>query len=457
MPALPLLPVELVRQILSSLDPASLASISLVSRHFNTLAEPLLYATVNEGFCPLLPQLLALVARPELIRHVRRIKFVSTSEALPSEEECAVLATAAAGLDIPELATLIPTIDTSPDAPWTDPDIRWPDPDVTWADPYFDWTPAAQSLLLLHLIPSVRELSFTTTPLLIRFVESTIATPTAELPFQKLVKFDCEEYSQSSPVTLLMLFALLRLPSLRHITVDMCGAIYDPAAPGVLPLLAGAAGTSAVTHLSLHYGNAAPSTLALILRVPRALTHLSYSDDEQYEVVPDALPFCEALRGVRGTLQSLTIGPVLALRIGTAGAQTIGCFGAWSALTDMTCMVPQLLGLAGDTTHRLVDVLPPRLRRLAISRVDRRTSRARREHAGWTVEVMVDMLVEVLQQRCMCWVKVETAAGKWSMPGSWGVSCAPGKWENPYVDDVRRRLCEAAEAGASRGCVIVCH
>lgn len=409
MPGLLSLPNELLQQILSDLYPEALLNISLVSPLFNRLAEPFLFGSLGgyEGW--LLPRLSAIVARPHLARLVRRIEFGWLASRNPSPDKCALFSATAEQLGIE--------------------DIGW------WAD--------AQALFLLQLALDVRELSFSQSPLLCRFIENTLSTPLASLPFKSLVKFECDEYTQHSSVTLTLLLALMRLPSLRHLTADMEAPRYYTHDPSVIDDIVAFAGQSPLTHLSLHYGNMSTSVLAQILQLPRALTHLSYSDDQQYSYVADPVLLQTALRCVRPTLQSLTLGPLNALRLGKPGAQAIGALCDWPALTKVKCAMATLVGTVTDSTGRLVDVLPMGLRVLEIRRAGAQRARLKiRDY--WPVADMTEQLVEVLQNRAVERMTVGTDAGAYDLEGGWA---------NPFEEDVKRRLEEAVGTGC---CRIVC-
>lgn len=414
MPVLQLLPIELLRHILSFLDTATLRKIVHVSQLLNNLAEPFLYARLGDNERWLLEDLFALVTRPELVRHVRRIELGLWYEHYPTPDNCALFSTKAEQLGIE--------------------DNGW------WID--------EQALLLLHLVPDVRELVFDKSPFLITFMENTLTTPIAALPFKSLVKFGCSQFSQYSPVTLTMLLALMRLPSLRHIAVDMQDSQFYTHDPSIVNRIAAFAGQSSTTHLLLQYGNTPTALLALILQMPRALTHFSYTDDWQYSYEADGTPVHTALASVRRTLQSLSFGRLDALFLSTphTHVQTIGTFCDWPVLTALTCSLPGLLGAAAGSTLRLVDLLPLGLRRLQIRRKDKRMDCLKWPKC-WTVEQLTEQLEEVLQKRQLDWLKVDTCAAVYREKTG---------WLNEFEDEVRRRLHAAVGTGLTRRCEIEC-
>lgn len=434
MPVFRFLPVEILRQILFCLDPPALVQISLVSRLFNELAEPFLYASLGRYNGWLFPQLCAIVARPELARHVRHIHFGWWDAQLPTPEGCILFSTTAQRLGIPEISSLAP-------------EVRWTNRDTTWSDPDFSWSDPAQALLLLYLVPDVRELSLGSTPLLTRIIGGTLLTSVGRHPFRSLVKFRCAGFSQGACVTLTMLLALMRLPSLREFEGDMQGRKLHTHAASVVDEIIAFAGQSPLTHLSLHYGNMTTTLLQHVLRMPRALTHLSYSDDdEQFAYEPASTPLQAALAVVRPSLQYMCFGRVLAVRLGKPDSQTLGVLHDWPALTRVRCSLPALLGSVGDSTARLVDVLPVRLRVLHLRRLEK-ISYGARLYEHWTVREMMEQVVEVLQSRALVKLTVDTDASMYSERKG-GVS---------YME-VKRRLAEAVVvAGPSFGCKIKCH
>lgn len=413
MPVLQSLPIELLRQILSCLNPRALCQVSLVSRLFNSLAESFLYTSLGGYPGWLLPRLCAILSRPDQVRHVHRIEFGCWVERPPTPDNRILFSTKAKELGIPDIG----------------------------------WSYDAQALFLLQILPDVRELSLDHTPLLRRFIENTITTPIENLPFKSLVKFECCEYSQRSSVTLSMLLALMRIPSLREITADMEGSDRYTHDPSVVDSIIAFAGLSRITHLSLHYGNTTTSMLTHILRMPQALTHFSYTDDEQYSYVSDTTPFQTALRVVRPTLQSLFIDKLLALQLRKPDTQTIGVLRDWPALTSIKCSLPALIGLGPESTTRLVDVLPMGIRVLAIRRKDEK--RWLFKYGGQrTVEEMTDQLVEVLQTRALEKLTVDTGMGFYKQYHG---------WLNAYETEVMQRLTVAAlGSDHSYRCRIVC-
>lgn len=414
MPVLQSLPVELLRQILANLDPASLRKISLVSHLFHTLAKPFHYASLGTHAQPrtwLLHTLSTLLTRPDLARHVRRITFWYWAEQYPTPANCLLFSAKAAELGIP--------------------DIGW------WDD--------AQALFLLHLVPDIQELSFNNTPLLRTFLEQTVNTPVSHAPLQSLVRF-----TSHAPVTLTMLLALMRLPSMRCITVDMPYRNTYPPSQSAVQSLTSYAGQSSVTQLALHNGETPPSILQLILHIPRALTSFSYMYDREYGCISNTAGLPTILQHLQPALQSLSVGGLYAIGHPSTCEVEIGSLLHWEALTTLECSLPALLGARHTSSGvRLLDVLPLGIRRLFIWRKDEYSALVKaREH--WSVWEMTEQLVEVLRNRPVEELTVNTCARVYlAKKGAWKEG-----WFNQYEERVKQRLTAAAE-GRGR-CKIVC-
>lgn len=410
MPVLQVLPIELLRQILSYLDPHALLSVALSSTFLNRVVEPFLYGSLGGYQGWLLPRLSAIIARPYLARLVRRIEFGRMASPYPTQDQCKVFSASAKQHGIE--------------------DIGW------WDD--------AQALFLLQLVPDVRELCFHHTPLLCSFIEDTLSAPIESLPFTSLVKFKCDEYSQHSSVTLAMLLALMRLPSLRELTADMTGSQNSTEDQSVVDGIIAFAGQSAVTHLSLHYGNLSTSVLMKILQMPRALTHFSYTDHDEYVSVPDTTPLRTALRPVRLSLQSLSLGLIRALGPGRPIAETIGELYDWPALTRLKCSLPMLIGTVTNSTGRLVDVLPMSLRELELLRGPGQRYRIKL-HDRWPAAEITDQLVELMQTRALEKLIINADVRVYLL--------GTGPYDE-FEEGVKQRL---VEAGRTRRCCVVCN
>lgn len=415
MPVLQSLPVELLRQIVSYLDDDALEEIGLISPFFNDLAVPFFLRKLGAKRGWLIAALSALVTRPELACHVRSIRFGNWVKRYPSPENCVLFNTMAAHLVVPDIG----------------------------------WRADVQAVLLLHLVPDVQVLGIDYTPRLRSFIENTLTTPLAELPFKSLVTFYHNGGVDMYGMTLPMLIAVMRMPSIRCIHGNLQGPAYYKHPPSVDDALTAFAGQSTTTDLILWHSNIATSMLARILRLPRALTKLVYVGCDYIE---DPFPLGTALRVVQPTLQSLYIlGKLQALDIGLPTEQTIGSLHDWEALTSLSCTLPALLGSWANMTSRLVDLLPPGIRRFEVRRNDYHRP-TRRIHERWTVMQLVEQLVGVLQERELEWLEVETCGAVYRKKPRKGQQ----GWDYQAVEEAREQLEEAAAAGRSRGCEIVC-
>lgn len=379
MPVFEHLPTEILREILACLYLWNLREVSRVSRFFNRITEPFLYASLGCAPGWLTPTLRTLIARPALTRHVRRMYFSRWQrQNIPDSTDSDRFSAMARerGLEMP----------WSPETqPWTNADQPW--------------VSEVLALLILHMVPNLQVLDIDTSRLLPSYLESTLTIPIESLPFKFLRILKFGEYSQDSRVTPPMLLAMMRFPSLRKVMVDLqAPENYVHDIPGTLGSIIAFAGQSQVTHLSLHFGgNIRSSTLRHMLQMPRALTHFSYEDDWLNPYQPDALPFRDALRVLRHTLVSLSIGAVRALGLGEPAAQTIGDFSDWPLLTTVKCTMTGLLGTRATATDRVVDLLPMGIREFELRRTDGLSDLPPDEE--WTASDMTNQMFDVVRQR----------------------------------------------------------
>lgn len=416
MPVLENLPTEILRQILGDLDCFDLHAITLVSRFFHSIGETFLYANLGNYEGWLTPALRAIVTRPELARHVRRVDCSWWMEADHPDSSDGDLFSATAkqlGLDTPRSEESAP------------------------------WSKEARVLLLLHLLPNTKEIRIDRSPHLNRFFESTLSTPIEDLPFKSLRRFVADEYTLPSLVTPKLLLALMRFPSLRDLVTDLQFAEDYTHDTSVIAGIIAFAGLSPITHLSLHFGNTTTSMLLHILQMPRALTDFSYADDSQYPYTPDTTPLRSALRALRHTLKSLSLGGLRALQLGQPLQQTIGSLHDWPALTTIRCSLTALLGTRLTATCRLVDLLPMGIRELEVRRLDELSHL--RSSSEWTVTEMTDQLVlVVLHRQRLVRLNVDTCSVRYTVEMG---------WVNAYEAEVKERLVVAC--GARRLCVVV--
>lgn len=413
------LPAEILRQILGDLEFFDLHAITLVSRFFNSIGEPFLYASLGNYEGWLTPALRAIVTRPALARHVRSVDFSWWMEAdHPDPSDGELFSAAAKQLGV---------------------DARYP-----WTEETEAWSKEARALLLLHFLPNTNEIRIDRSPLLNRFFESTLSTPIEDLPFKSLRRFQADEYIQPSLVTPKLLLALMRLPSLRDVVTDLQFAEDYTHDASVITGIIAFARQSPITNLSLHFGNTTTSMLQHILQMPRALTHFSYADDSQYPYTPDTtIPLRSALGALRQTLKSLSLGGLRALQLGQPGQQTIGSLHDWPALTTIRCSLTALLGTRLTATCRLVDLLPMGIRELEVRRLDELSHL--RSTSEWTVTEMTDQLVlVVLHRRQLVRLTVDTCSVRYTVEMG---------WVNAYEAAVKDRLVVAC--GVRPLCVVV--
>lgn len=219
---------------------------------------------------------------------------------------------------------------------------------------------AAQVVLLLHLFPRLRILHVIPAhdrDKLDEFLSADNATP---LGLQSLREFRWYSADRRRGVSPTMLLTLLGLPSIRIIDVHMVTELESLfPAPDAATL---AMATSAATHLEFSFGEISTWTLSRILKVPRALTHLTYraisGNHSSLSEVADSLA------PLRSTLQHLDLDLFRCISRDHHGAwqtESLGSFREWPVLRNVRC---SLMALLGKDETRLADVLPRGLRAL---------------------------------------------------------------------------------------------
>lgn len=158
------------------------------------------------------------------------------------------------------------------------------------------------------------------------------------------------------------LLALMALPSIRKITTAAVGGDVRTPIPD---------GTSTVTDLTIGSSYLSNEALEAILRVPKALTRLSYTTTGIFWYFP-LYTFGRAFLPVQNTAQHLCIDLAnLDPRhhdheMPQWRKDTIGCLRGWGALHTLEIPLLALLGRFVDVKLRLGDVLPLGLRRLVV-------------------------------------------------------------------------------------------
>lgn len=208
-------------------------------------------------------------------------------------------------------------------------------------NPLFD--SSACVVLLLHLLPRLHTLHVIPAHDRDKLDQFLSGAPTA---LQSLREFRWYSANRHSGVSPGMLLALLRLPRIRIIDVHMVTR---------LPPATLAERTSCVTHLEFSFGGLSARSLALVLAVPRALTHFTYRAVAGNRASMAEL--ADALRPVRETLQHLDLDVfrcIGSVPSGVCGDGSIGSLRTWPALRSVRCSLAVLVG----SEESLVDVLP---------------------------------------------------------------------------------------------------
>lgn len=216
-----------------------------------------------------------------------------------------------------------------------------------------DLTPNAQVVLLLSRLPNLRVFditpNFTGTLSFNDFASEFIATtplfPSAfhslrEIRFTpRRIEFGVNEHT---------LLVLLQLPSID------CIDIYLHVTADIAPEY-GEGLSSSVTKLTLWNDGIQAQELAIFLKIPRSLTHLSCTS-------PMDVIFTDAMQPVRGSLQYLNLAPPY----NTREPPSLGSLRGWGELRSVRCTLAHLIGKEAPGFWHLVDVLPAGLRELGI-------------------------------------------------------------------------------------------
>lgn len=319
-----ILSAELVLQIFSLLHSTDIPSVCLVSRLWRALSERLLYTTISLAAggadpSPLDCFLRTIVSRPELGTHVRA---VSVEWQTPSLAGPVVPISNLLHVQLGQLHYFLPALQTLEIIPPFQLPLR---------DPF-----AAAAMGDSSAFPSLRQLTW-------------------------------HQHGGNSGISPTQLLSLLTLPSLRRITVHMA---HGPGMDCLDPVLLGAhLRSSAITHLTLQHGNMTACALAHILRLPRALTHFTYSDSHANPLGNlDLRSFRLALLVVRDTLQYLRLGFCSALEDDNEwpAYRGLGSLREWPALQSIGCTMMALLGRSEGAVECLGDVVPAVVREVIL-------------------------------------------------------------------------------------------
>lgn len=332
---------EIFLEIFSHLLSPECARVCLLSRRLGSLAQYILYRTPSvvrlEYDSPSLELFLrTILARPLLAGFVRHLEFDGDSfwrEQVLTPSDSALFTSAARRLELP----------------------------------YSMQRSDHQFQLLLHLLPNLKAIDITRDEAdqFDQFVGNYVLHDrTRPLPvgFRSLrhVHFS---WGMRVGLTPQMLMNLFRLPSIRTISVHI-QSLFIPALCTTF--------SSPVTQLTLRSGSISILSLADILRIPRALTHLSLVDWDLAGSIFHGPTLGRVLQCVSSTLKHLQLSACDYMDMGPPllddwQPNTIGSLRYWPVLTTLRCSLTPLLGQGPETaTARLVDVLPLGIRALEI-------------------------------------------------------------------------------------------
>lgn len=170
--------------------------------------------------------------------------------------------------------------------------------------------------------------------------------------------------------------------------------------------------------------------------------------DREYGTISNTPPLHTLLAPLAPSLHSLSVGGLYALGVPEPLEVLIGPLQHWRALSTLNCSFPALVGPRHTASRRLVDVLPPGVRRLFVWRRDERAGMVKaREH--WGVWAMTEMLEELLRGREMHALTVNTCARVYVE----AKGARSEGWVNQYEEEVVGRLVLAV---GTRRCRVVC-
>lgn len=251
---------------------------------------------------------------------------------------------------------------------------------------------AQQFLLLLHILPRLRELEISPPgPLssIMVFLESfdtTVPIEPLTLPagLRTLHKFSCRHDATNSGISTGALLTLLMLPSINSIDVYLTDNCTFP-----LPAITAMLGHSAVEKLRLTDIKMSSESLSSLLKAPAALTHFAYSAFSNANFILST--YMNAIQPLFKTLQFLQLefpGYMSETESTSYGVTIlIASLQNWPALQILSCSMVLLLGTGQRAgTLRLMDVLPVGIRALEIL-----------PDAYWSYSMVVYQLVDLLR------------------------------------------------------------
>ncbi|KAL0634534.1 hypothetical protein Q9L58_006553 [Maublancomyces gigas] len=316
------LPTEMLIQIFSSLDRVELLKICLVSRRLHSIASPFLYSQVTVSASTIQQFIRTILAREELAKYVKSLRST------------------------------------------------WP------LEGSHQWN-AVQVSLLLHLLPNLHVIDCTPPvmqpgefPELLNIFCEGQTFDTLPVGLQSLQEIrngpnELEDPYEHNCVSYPLLFAMLKLPSIRKIHVNI-PALAPP--PDFSTLCTSHNRSSSLTDLEMVARDQSSSTLLSILQVPKALTRLSYSHSVYELPTVDFSAVGIAINQHRASLQELVFDFWhMQDDDHVQVCQSIGSLRNWPLLTKVKSPLLLLLGMPNTAeTQQLGDVLPVVIRELTI-------------------------------------------------------------------------------------------
>lgn len=380
-----LIPTELLDDIVSYLDGPDLASISLVTRRLQLIAEPILYRVVHltyDGSTPSAFRLFcsSILNNPDRARHVQvlvlrwaedggietcitgsdRLQFSYLDNQPVPQEPYTSTATGSESADLSKTSSWIEYL-TASWRKWSGGKCKDLDNVLKCRDMNIS-TPVPDVLFLLYLLPSLQcleifahEFSLETVTNFILYQHSLLpaSLPMSLRSLRELRIESIDRCGLIGPFTILTMFQLpsLRKLNISHVDIEEPEPPYDHCE----------AGTSPITHLSIRPNNSSESLLAPIIAYPRALTHLELVYTIGNNSPLDGPLFGTILQPVRNTLEQLTIylSNCPKIRLDETADYIIGSLHDWPVLRRVRCPLVVLLGTDWEYgTYILGEVLP---------------------------------------------------------------------------------------------------
>lgn len=371
MPTINTVPYEIVAHIFSFLTRANLTVVTLVSKRYQTIAEPILYkhpllGHKNDSVPSRLQIFLRTVlTRPRLATYVRAIYLEWGTNRIDcsvpqNSTDLALFLAAAKKVALRRRC-----------------DCR-----------------GTQAALLLYQLPNLQVLELSSTYRLTEFdafLEDLAWCPVESLPAGLKSVHKISYINNWNTMTPLSIIAIIKLPSIRTVCLR---AIHDMTRLDRIPDAYN--GRSSVSELSIGPGTMWTHALANVLRMPQALTRFSFNHILGSRSRFDYVEIGKGLETTRDTLQylSLRLDMRVPLKAGENHnsemevQQTIGSLHDWPVLRTVHCPLAALLG---RQSSRLVDVLPAIVQEYT----------AFKDHFWQETEVMIKLL-ELIENKAVC-------------------------------------------------------